>query len=132
MLWLVIVAVVVIPMPPDYALGSGGLLLGWSIIIILAVAIVVVPTSLISRYVQHDYQQEMYYLGLQEFVYMLSMVMLKSFSICGTKCKKRVYPQDQPSIVCNMKFLETPDKGQRVHCQIVKLGLKNSLLSETL
>ena len=27
-----------------------------------------------------------------------------------------------------MKFLETPNKGQRVYCQIVKLGLKKETL----
>ena len=30
--------------------------------------------------------------------------------------------------VCSMKFLETPDKGQGLHCQIVKLGLGNILV----
>ena len=29
---------------------------------------------------------------------------------------------------CNMKFLETHDKGQRVHCQIVKLGHEKETL----
>ena len=34
----------------------------------------------------HDYQWEMYSLRLQEeVVYMLSEVMVKSFSVCGTK-----------------------------------------------
>ena len=28
------------------------------------------------------------------------------------------------TLLCNMKFLETPNKGQGVHCQIVKLGLR--------
>ena len=28
------------------------------------------------------------------------------------------------TFVCSMKFLETLDKGQEVHCQIAKLGLK--------
>ena len=55
-------------------------------------------TSLNSGYVEHDYQQEMYYLGLQEFVYMLSMVMLKSFSICGTKCQQRL---DKETLIGN-------------------------------
>ena len=32
-----------------------------------------------------------------------------------------------------MKFLETPEKGQRVQCQIVKLGLeKESLIGNTI
>ena len=53
----------------------------------LSVRDIIVWTSLISGYDEHDYQQEMYYLGLHEFVYMLSMVMLKRFSICRTKCK---------------------------------------------
>ena len=34
-------------------------------------------TSLSSGYVEHDYHQEMYYLGLYEFVYMLSMVRIE-------------------------------------------------------
>ena len=51
-------------------------------------------TSLSSGYVD----QEMYYLGLQEFVYMLSMVMLKSFSICGTKCQQRL---DKETLIGN-------------------------------
>ena len=42
-------------------------------------------------YVEYDYQQQIYSLGLQEVVYVLSMVMVKSFSICGTKCKHEVF-----------------------------------------
>ena len=30
--------------------------------------------------------------------------------------------------VCSMKFLETPDKGQGAHCEIVKLGLEKETL----
>ena len=32
------------------------------------------------------------------------------------------------TFACNMKFSETPDKGQRVHCQIVKLGHEKETL----
>ena len=34
-------------------------------------------TSLSVGYAEHDYHQEMYYLGLYEFVYMLSMVRIE-------------------------------------------------------
>ena len=65
-------------------------------------------TALICEYDEYGY--------VEELQYMLNQMQTEG-----------IFPS-LATFVYNMKFLETPNKGQGVHCQIVKLRLQKETL----